>query len=37
MLLFATVKAMYVILLTKIGLGEILGDFFTNASGHPVD
>jgi hypothetical protein len=25
-----------VIILTKNGLGYILGDFFTNASGHPV-
>jgi hypothetical protein len=26
----------YVLIMTKIGLGYILGDFFTNASGHPV-
>jgi hypothetical protein len=25
----------YVLILTKTGLGYILGDFFTNASGHP--
>jgi hypothetical protein len=26
----------YVLNLTKIGLGYILGDFFTNSSGHPA-
>jgi hypothetical protein len=25
-----------VLVLTKIGLGYILGDFYTNSSGHPV-
>jgi hypothetical protein len=33
--LFSTVKAMNVLILTKNGLGYILGDFFTNSSGHP--
>jgi hypothetical protein len=32
--LFSTVKIMQ-IFLTKNGLGYILGDFFTNSSGHP--
>jgi hypothetical protein len=26
---------MYVLILTKIGLGYILGDFLTNLTGHP--
>jgi hypothetical protein len=26
----------YVLIVTKNGLGYILGDFFTNSSGHPV-
>jgi hypothetical protein len=28
-------KVMYIIFLTKNGLGYILGDHFTNSSGHP--
>jgi hypothetical protein len=32
---FSTVKVMYVIILAKNGLGHILGDSLTNASGHP--
>jgi hypothetical protein len=27
----------YVLIMTKIWLGDILGDFFTNSSGHPGD
>jgi hypothetical protein len=30
---FSTVE--YVLILTKMGWGNILGDFFTNSSGHP--
>jgi hypothetical protein len=26
----------YILIMTKNGLGYILGDFFTNVSGHPV-
>jgi hypothetical protein len=26
----------YVLILTKYGLGFVLGDFFTNSSGHPA-
>jgi hypothetical protein len=31
-----SVEKMYVLLLTKNGLGYILGDFFTNSFGHPA-
>jgi hypothetical protein len=31
---FSTVKVMYVLVFTKNGLGNILGDFLTNSSGH---
>jgi hypothetical protein len=34
-LLFSHSKR-YVLILTKHGLGYILGDLFTNSSGHPV-
>jgi hypothetical protein len=34
-LLNSTVKV-YALILTKPGLGYILGEFFTNSSGHPV-
>jgi hypothetical protein len=34
-LLFSTVK-WYELILTKHGLGYVLGDFFTNSSGHPA-
>jgi hypothetical protein len=33
--LFSMVKVMFVLILRKNGLGYILGDFFTNTSGHP--
>jgi hypothetical protein len=33
--LFSAVTATYVVIFTKNGLGFTLGDFFTNASGHP--
>jgi hypothetical protein len=32
---FSTVKVMYLHNFDKNGLGYILGDFFTNSSGHP--
>jgi hypothetical protein len=32
---FFTVKVKITTILTKNGLGYILGDFFTNSSGHP--
>jgi hypothetical protein len=32
---FSAVKG-YALILTKKGLGYILGDFLTNSSGHPV-
>jgi hypothetical protein len=34
-LLFLTVTVLYYVFITTNGLGYILGDFFTNASGHP--
>jgi hypothetical protein len=33
--LFSTIKVTYALILTKKGLGYILGDFLTNSSGHP--
>jgi hypothetical protein len=33
--LLATVKVMYALILSKNVLGYILGEFFTNSSGHP--
>jgi hypothetical protein len=33
---FATENVTHVLILAKNGLGYILGDFFTNASGHPA-
>jgi hypothetical protein len=35
LLLFYKVKVVYISFLTKNGLGYILGNFFTNSSGHP--
>jgi hypothetical protein len=35
-LLLSTVKVMKALILTKNGVGYILGDFFTNSSGHPA-
>jgi hypothetical protein len=32
---FSPVKAVHLLIFTRIGLGYILGDFFTNAFGHP--
>jgi hypothetical protein len=33
---FSTLKAMYVVIFSKNGFGYILGNFLTNASGHPA-
>jgi hypothetical protein len=35
-ILFSLVKIVYYAMLTKNGMGYMLGDFFANSSGHPA-
>jgi hypothetical protein len=36
-LLHFAVEKMYTLILRKVGLDHILGDFLTNSSGHPAE